>query len=186
MPPRAAITGTLSCTVAALVPFSAGNEVCQMAGPNPEASAPDNTAYHTPVASRIVLFNIKTFTVAAIRTVLRKFPVVTWVESPHLSNVRNRHTLRPRQPASKWNQIVAVPKDLETIDGTTPPKASIRSVSCNLYRRSPGQIPNRSAWTGQSQRAAMRLLLWGESHRVGNARGISPGFPPPHYQLMII
>jgi len=48
MPPRAAMTGTLSYTVAAVVAFNAGNAVYQMAYPIPEANAPDETAYQIP------------------------------------------------------------------------------------------------------------------------------------------
>jgi hypothetical protein len=52
IPPKAAITGTLSCTVAAVVAFNAGNAVYQMAYPIPEARAPDETAYKSPALSR--------------------------------------------------------------------------------------------------------------------------------------
>lgn len=41
MPPKAAMTGTLSCTVAACVAFRDGKAVYQMAYPMPEVSAPD-------------------------------------------------------------------------------------------------------------------------------------------------
>ena len=51
IPPKAAMTGTLSCTVAALVAFNAGSAEYQMAYPIPEASAPDETAYQNPAAS---------------------------------------------------------------------------------------------------------------------------------------
>src|SRR5690606_3982709 len=50
-PPMAAITGTLSCRVAALVAFNAGNTRYQMAYPMPEASAPEATAYQKPALS---------------------------------------------------------------------------------------------------------------------------------------
>ena len=44
MPPRAAITGTLSWTVAACVARNWGSAVYQMAYPIPEASAPEAIA----------------------------------------------------------------------------------------------------------------------------------------------
>ena len=49
IPPRAAITGTLSCTVAAWVAFNPGNAVYQIVYPIPEAKAPDAIAYQNPI-----------------------------------------------------------------------------------------------------------------------------------------
>lgn len=50
-PPDAAMTGTLSCTVAAVFDFKKGSAVYQMAYPTPEVSAPDRHAYQTPAGS---------------------------------------------------------------------------------------------------------------------------------------
>ena len=77
MPPNAAIIGTLSCTVAALVAFSEGNAVYQIAYPMPEAKAPDETAYQTPAGSREALSSITALNAAVIGTARRKFPAVT-------------------------------------------------------------------------------------------------------------
>ncbi len=55
--PRAASTGTLSCTVAALVAFKAGKAVYQIAYPIPDARAPDAIAYQTPALLRDVAVN---------------------------------------------------------------------------------------------------------------------------------
>ena len=44
MPPTAAITGTLSCTLAALAGRSPGSALYQIAYPTPEASAPEAIA----------------------------------------------------------------------------------------------------------------------------------------------
>ena len=82
MPPKAAMTGTLSCTVAAWVAFNAGKAVYQMAYPIPEASAPEETAYQNPALSREVSLNINTLNVIAMGTVRRKLPAVTFVGSP--------------------------------------------------------------------------------------------------------
>jgi len=41
MPPMAVMTGTLSCTVAALAVFRPRKAVYQMVYPRPEATAPD-------------------------------------------------------------------------------------------------------------------------------------------------
>ena len=79
MPPKAAMTGTLSCTIAALVALNAGNAVYQMTYPIPEASAPDETAYQNPALSREMPFHIGTLSAAVIGTARRKFPAVTIV-----------------------------------------------------------------------------------------------------------
>jgi hypothetical protein len=76
------MTGTLSCTVAALAAFNAGNAVYQIAYPIPEANAPDATAYQNPALSREVRSNMITLNAAAMGTARRKFPAVTWVGSP--------------------------------------------------------------------------------------------------------
>ena len=44
VPPIAAMTGTLSCTLAALVAFNLRKAVYQIAYPTPEAKAPDAIA----------------------------------------------------------------------------------------------------------------------------------------------
>ena len=55
-PPNAAMTGTLSCTVAAVVDFICGSAVYQIAYPTPDARAPDRHAYTTPAGSSDALF----------------------------------------------------------------------------------------------------------------------------------
>jgi hypothetical protein len=51
-PPKAANTGTNSCTVAAWVAVSPLNAAYQMTYPTPEANAPDNTASNTPLVDK--------------------------------------------------------------------------------------------------------------------------------------
>ena len=82
MPPTAAMTGTLSCTVAALVAFNPRNAVYQMAYPTPEANAPDDTAYQTPETSSTPQGSMARLNPAAKLTARKKFPAVTRVGSP--------------------------------------------------------------------------------------------------------
>ena len=84
MPPTAAITGTLSCTVAALVVLNPFKAVYQMAYPSPEASAPDDNAYQTPSLSSEAQESMATLSAAAKGTARKKFPAVMRVASPEL------------------------------------------------------------------------------------------------------
>lgn len=82
IPPRAAITGTLSCTVAAWVALNPGNAVYQIVYPIPEARAPDAIAYQNPILFMDVRLKINMLIAAAKGTARMKFPAVTLVGSP--------------------------------------------------------------------------------------------------------
>ena len=84
MPPTAAITGTLSCTVAALVVLNPFKAVYQMAYPSPEATAPDNIAYQKPELSSEAQGSMATLSAPAKGTARKKFPAVMRVASPEL------------------------------------------------------------------------------------------------------
>src|ERR1700737_1944106 len=77
MPPAAAITGTLSCTVAAIVAFSPRKAAYQMTYPTPDVNAPDNIAYQKPALSKEAHGSMATLKPAAKGTARRKFPAVT-------------------------------------------------------------------------------------------------------------
>src|ERR1039457_4774458 len=82
MPPNAAMTGTLSGTVAAVVAFSAGSTEYQVAYPNPEATAPETMEYKTPTISRLAHEWSITLSRIANNIARRKFPAVILVGFP--------------------------------------------------------------------------------------------------------
>ena len=84
MPPTAASTGTLSCTVAALVVLNSFKAMYQMAYPSPEASTPDDIAYQMPELSSEAHGNMATLSAPAKGTARKKFPAVIRVASPEL------------------------------------------------------------------------------------------------------
>src|SRR3569623_443199 len=81
-PPDAAMTGTLSCTVAAVVDCRNGSAVYQMAYPTPEANAPDSNAYPMPAGSNEARSNSSTLKTIAKGAARKKLPAVTLSGSP--------------------------------------------------------------------------------------------------------
>ncbi len=84
MPPIAAMTGTLSCTVAAVVARRCGRTLYQMMYPIADASAPDTMAYASPAASTEArsCASSTALMAAAASAARTKFPAVTLAGSP--------------------------------------------------------------------------------------------------------
>ena len=82
MPPRAERTGTLSCTVAALVVFNAGNAAYQMAYPMRMPARPTRPRTKIRHCPEMNLFKVSMLNAAATGTARRKSPAVTLGGSP--------------------------------------------------------------------------------------------------------
>src|SRR5689334_20551093 len=82
IPPSAAITGTLSWTVAAWAAFNQGKAVYQIVYPIPEANAPDAIAYQIPILFNEARLISNMLMIAARGAARMKLPAVTLVGSP--------------------------------------------------------------------------------------------------------
>src|SRR5205814_7490399 len=77
IPPTAAMTGTLSCAVAAVVTVSPGSAEYQIAYSTPDANAPDATAQASPKPSNENHGRVTRLKAAAGTTARMKLPAVT-------------------------------------------------------------------------------------------------------------
>src|SRR4249919_1795366 len=155
MPPMAASSGTLNCTVAALVARSSGNTEYQTAYPSPDASAPDAIAYAMPTRSSTPCRASSIRTTAA-GTVRRKFPAVTQVASPA---PRPRSEYTPQAIPADSIKPAPIGGGAEmpgSSNPTSPVSANTNPTSFQPRSRSPRHSPwpTIATWTAPKSNSA--------------------------------